>query len=463
MDDYSSRVLQYGHMGHASYNPETQSWTFARSLHPSRPVLYSGITRTTVPPSCRQSPRFSVQETRDSLLKAHPQLAPAWSSYAREEKLSLAISQATKDYDPRISSLFDLGIARGQDWENDARSFPVAVTATGECAERLCFRVLDEDAVKLELEGEAPESIRVPAVGAVDMVEWVGSSRTSVRQISFARIVQGSRPALAAGLWAHWNRPMWMAARFAHSTTIFRPVYHRKLAPTYVGDAGDGISPMMRSSRIHPNAVVDIPSSRTGGFEHADVTFNPWYEKEFAIVDEVGNWSIWDVSGTQKPRPNTNDTWIADCVKSGVLPRPSIHDRHDSPRHDGWARVEWVTDSTTLVVSDRRSIMLYRTQGDRPTLFYTLELGLGRKSEWILDVMRSLHDLSHLFILTTSRILWFDLSFNTFASADEEGGSSFFPRLSWYHFRDSEDTTLQLSPLLAGNGRSPLPVSLVQC
>ena len=456
MDDHSSGVQ--GRAGQASYSPETQSWTFARALQPARPVTYTGITKTTVPPS-RRLYEFDVQETNGALLNAHPQLAPIWSSSStsRDERFSHAISKTTQIYEPLVSGLFDVGVARGADWERDIRSFPIVVTAAGECGERLCFRVMDEDSLELDLGAGVPPS-SIPSVGSIDVMEWAGSSsRSSVRQISFADNVQRSTPSHATTLLAHWNPSTWMTARFAHSTTIFRPLYHRQPFPTDVGDA------VVRSSRIHPNAVVEIPSSKTGGFEHAHVAFNPWYQRQFAIVDIAGNWSIWDISGAQKPRPLTNDTWAADCVKWGVLPRlPKTGS--GAPRHDGWAKIGWITDSTTLMVSDRRCIVVYRLQGDQPALSYTLGLALERGSEWILDVARSSYDLSHLFVLSTSRIFWFNLSLDTFLAAEEDGSTNLLPRFSWRHFRDTEDTTLQLSSLHAGDSKQYSLKSLqVQC
>jgi RNA polymerase I-specific transcription initiation factor RRN6 len=177
------------------------------------------------------------------------------------------------------------------------------------------------------------------------------------------------------------------------------------------------------------------------------VTFNPWYQRQFALIDERGNWSIWEISGRQR-RHKSNLS--AACVKSGSLPWLDLGDGQDiegHPRHDGWAAIEWVGDFKTLIVSDRRCLILYRTEDD-DTYSYPIELDLGRKSEWILDVKRSPCNVSHVFILTTSRIFWLDVSPESLPAADKGSNPSLYPRLSWRHFRDTEDTTLKLTPLI---------------
>lgn len=365
------------------------------------------------------------------LSRIYPDLAAGLSS-TREEKYSRAISETSQLYDPRISSLFDLGNA-ADEYDVSRRYLPIVVSVGGESRDRLCFRMIKQNTVSLK--GENPVSVRVPAVGGKDVVEWIGPG-SPVRQVSFARVIEG--------------RSTWMAARFPQSTTVFRPIYHGTPRFTHVGGNSLSSSPMFIYSRFDMNALLEISASQTGGFDHADVTFNPWYQQQVAIVDEAGNWSIWELSGQQRQHFNSN--WVADCVKSGWLPWPGFGDSVNPPghpRHDGWARVEWVTDFSTLVVSDRRCIMVYRMQ-DGQIISYEIELGFARKSEWILDIKRSSYDPSHLFVLTSSDVFWVNLSSSVFLSAEEEERSSLFPRLSWRHFRDWEDTTLQLSPLLVG-------------
>ncbi|BDD55021.1 hypothetical protein MAP00_000578 [Monascus purpureus] len=430
MGENPRSALEYGHLGHATYYPELRSWTFPRTLAKSPLVSYSGITKTTVP-SPISAPRTSLQGNNGTLARIYPQIAPSWPCI-RDERLSRVISATTNVCEPRVASLFDLGNAADVDNDVSGRVFPIAVFATGECGDTICFRKIEDDAVELRQESVW---MRVPSVGGEETTEWSGCG-APVRQIRFARTVDA--------------KSTWMAARFPLFTAIFRPLYHRNpVAMHFDHDGFYGSSFKLHNSRLDANALIEISASQTGGFVHADVTFNPWYQKQVAIVDETGNWSIWEISSRQK---QNKSSWNADCVRSGSLPRvdPSDNaDLHNQARHDGWAAIEWVADFNSFIVSDRRCVSIYRMDGDQ-TICYPIELGFERKSEWVLDVKRSSYDMSHVFILTTSRIFWFDITTSTILASTEEGRLSPKPRLSWRHFRDFEDTTLRLSFLLVG-------------
>ncbi|KAH2456978.1 hypothetical protein KXV83_008669 [Aspergillus fumigatus] len=276
--------------------------------------------------------------------------------------------------------------------------------------------------------------VRIPMIGDAECTEW-SAGGAPVRQICFARTVE--------------EKPTWAAARFPHSTIVFRPLYRRKPVSMHIYQDGDPVvSSQKRSSRLDANPLIEISHSQTGGYGHADVTFNPWYQKQLAIVDERGNWSVWEMVGRHR---RGKGNWTASCVKSGSLPWPDLGHAQNisrSPRHDGWAVIEWVGDVNSFIVSDRRCPILYRTEGNE-TLPFAIELELKRKSEWVLDVKRSACNVSQVFILTTSRIFWLDVS-SVLAADSQDGISrpSLLPILSWRHFRDSEDTTLRLSSLV---------------
>ncbi|OJJ38582.1 hypothetical protein ASPWEDRAFT_106441 [Aspergillus wentii DTO 134E9] len=395
----------------------------------SVPIHYAGSTKTIVssPLTATQS---SLPENKSQLSRVHPELAASWS-FVRNETLSHVITAASEICDPLMSSLFDLGHA--VDLENDdsgSRVIPIAVTASGECGNAISFRKIEEDTV--ELKQETTVWVRIPSVGEAERVEW-STDRAPVRQICFARTVE--------------EKATWMAARFPHSTTVFRPLFHRYPVPMHTYNDGDCVIPTNpRNSRLDANPLIEISNSQTGGFAHADVTFNPWYQKQFAIVDERGNWGLWEISGRHR---RNKGNWTAACVKSGALPwldAGDTQDMDDHPRHDGWAAIEWAGDVNSFIVSDRRCPMLYRMESDH-IWPHPIELNLKRKSEWILDVKRSTCNVAHVFILTTSRIFLFDVTPDSASVSGGDTGLSVYPRLSWRHFRDPEDTTLRLSPL----------------
>ncbi|KAJ9405109.1 hypothetical protein DTO045G8_7122 [Paecilomyces variotii] len=434
MDEHHTDSLQYGQLGTAEYVPESRSWRFPRVIGRAPCISYTGVARETLPPSIDAIPVNSFDGNQvASLSEVHPHLA-AISSLGRAETLSRTVITATDACDPGVSNVFALGNA--VDVENDpsgTRAVPIAVAVTGRCGDSISlFRIEDEVA---EWRQERLYKARVPSVGTAESTTWVGSG-TPVRQICFAQTTEA--------------KATWMAARLSVSTTIFRPLYHRvPVAVARESYFDPETLPSVRNSRLNANPLVDIPCYRTGGYPHADVTFNPWYQKQLAIVDVRGNWSIWNISGRNR---RSKGNWLADCVKSGTLPsvdRALNGFGEGQPRYDGWASVQWAADVNHLIVCDRRCIFLYQlahiSGAARP-----IDLGLKRETEWILDLKRSPSKPSLIFILTTSRIFCLDI-ISSGALFDGEEGTPLSPQLSWRHFRDTEDITLRLAPTQIGN------------
>ncbi|KAF7714709.1 Uncharacterized protein PECH_007066 [Penicillium ucsense] len=432
MDEHSESALLYGHVGRATYLTETQSWVFSRSFDQRIPISYTGVTKTTIIPPKRDSQplnRSKPIRTAGPQLLPHvlPELAPQWSSY-RDDTFSRIVQDVSSICDPQIGTLLDLGYASYHGVDDTRGRYPVAIAAavTGECGNTISFHVVTDEVGELPIEDAAH---RVPSIGQAEITEW-SKRGAPIQHICFAKPLE--------------EKSTWMAARLQQGTTIFRPLYRRVPVPMYVSDDDTAFSAPLRNSRLDANPIIEIDQSQTGGFPHADVTFNPWYPRQFAVVDTRGNWSIWEISGRQRRR---RATWAVACTKNGALPQ--MDDKPDSTktRHDGWASIEWVADFSTILVSDRRCLMLYRLV-DGQVESDLVELGMTRQSEWILDVQRSTQVVSHFFVLTTSRLLWYDIA--SFSSSAYGTRVPLRPRVTWLHYRDPEDTTLHLGDLMIG-------------
>ncbi|KAK4866261.1 hypothetical protein LT330_008602 [Penicillium expansum] len=430
MDEHPGSALHYGQVGRAVYLPDEQDWTFTRSFARPPSIQYTGVTKTTIPspfrpPKARPIPRVPEKNTRKVITNAHPDLAASWSSI-RAEPLSKAVTTITEKYDPEISELFDIGYAVDQRrHDTRLRSVPIAVAVTGESRNIISFRTLEEEI--LELSSPQKLAFRAPSISPIELSEW-SNCGAPVRQIHFARPLE--------------EKPMFMAARLPTMTTIFRPLYHWDPVPMHFPeDAILGSSAHLKNSRLDANPIAEIPVSRTGGFSHADVTFNPWYQRQFAVVDTRGKWSVWEITGRQRLQQSN---WATELVKSGSLPLRDYKRKHSCPRVDGWASIEWIHNVGLIVVSNRHSVIIYAfTDNQIPPR--TVELGMNKQSEWVLDVQRNPRKPSQFFVLTTTRILWFDVG----AIRDEDDASlSLYPQVSWRHFRDPEDTTLRLSDIV---------------
>jgi RNA polymerase I-specific transcription initiation factor RRN6 len=359
----------------------------------------------------------------------HPDFAASWSSI-REEPLSKTVTTTTEQYDPEVSTLFDLGYAVDQRrHDKKLRSVPIAVAVTGDCRNIISLRTLEEEI--LELTSPEKLAFRVPSIDTTEMSQW-SDCGAPIRQVCFARPVE--------------EKPIFMAARLPTATMIFRPLYHWDPVPMRFPDnALMGSSIPLQNSRLDANPIVKVSLSQTGGFPHADVTFNPWYQKQFAIVDTRGNWSVWEITGRQRLKLAT---WSTALVKAGSMPSQDPTRKHSSARLDGWASIEWVHSVGSVVVSNRRSVIIYAFTDDQVPP-RTVELGIAKQSEWVLGLQRNPRSPSQFFVLTTTRILWFDIGC---LPGEDDTNLSLHPRASWRHFRDPEDTTLQLSNIVVYQG-----------
>ncbi|KAJ5995830.1 hypothetical protein N7481_002807 [Penicillium waksmanii] len=435
MDEHFESALHYGHTGRAIYLPDTRSWSFTRSF--KRPSLISntGLTRTTVPsplaPAQRQQFIEHLPSAGQGLIpKVLPDLASDWSS-VRNDSFSRAVTNTIKSYDPQASTLLDLGYADPALENLNARqNVAIAAAVTGECGNIITFRVMEED--HIQLDDDHP--LHIPCIGDDDGDDTEWSRRGApILQVCFARSLE--------------ERPHWMAARLPDVTVIFRPrLYRREAVPIYVpeNDISEFAVPR-RNSPLDANPVLEISIMQTGGAPHADVTFNPWYPRQFGIVDTEGHWSIWEITGHPRKRKSA---FAAKCLKRGSLPWMDQFQDPNGPQYDGWSSIEWVGDVSTVLVSDRRCVMVSPIVGE-DSQAYPVELGLTLQSEWVLEVLRSAQNTSHFFVLTTTRLLWFDMG-----NARPNRSGEMQPlgaRLAWRHFRDPEDLTLRLSSVQMGN------------
>lgn len=366
-------------------------------------------------------------------MKAHPELLGITSAFRRFEETSHTTYAATSFFDPRESSLLDFGHALPSEVDRSGRlrRVPIAAVASGRNGNVLSLRAIDDETISTNQETQP--SLRVPIIGGLDTFE-APCCENSIRQIRFANGLEGTANLLAI--------------RLQLSTLICRPLYHKKPLPIRpIGKFAFQKRQAQYSSRIDANPLVEISTSQTGGCTQVDVAFNPWSQNRLGVIDERGNWSIWDLSDILK-----NDEQKAlKCLQTGSLPRSSDGPVDDgkSVQHDGWGKIEWVGDVNTFVACNRREAVLYIME-DRAATSLNVEFNWSSPSEWILDVKACFSEASQLFILTTLRILCLDIS-----NHKRQSSSSQVPQLSWQHHRDSDDLTLRLTSLSIGEGMSP--------
>ncbi|PGH03847.1 RNA polymerase I-specific transcription initiation factor RRN6 [Blastomyces parvus] len=450
MGDHRTITLQYGHLGSATYLPDAQVWEFSRKIDREPSLGFYGHVKCAFPApktpgactTTRNTDRLLTNKDEDALLKARPELAPGLSLLRRQEAVSRAITTAVAKFDPQVSNLLAIGNAITLDQrggEGDS-TVPIAVLVCGDSAASIKLVELDDEEIAWPTNSDG--LVKVPTLQSREKALWMGTAGP-VQQICFAETVD--------------EKSTWLAVRFLQSTIVFRP-QRNKLPLSVHYDDMDFMRKNLEDTRLDANPVLEIPISCTGGIPHADITFNPWYQQQIAVVDRLGNWTVWDIG---KQRQSTY--WHADPGPSGSL--DSEETRHHGERtqrdhYDGWAAISWVGNVHKLLVCDRRNIVLYRIDAD-PVQHYTVDVNLHQESEWILDIKRSQSNLSSVFVLTTTQILWLHVNPDDFPSSSQRGdGQEVTVLLSWRHFRDPDDTSLQLVPMLVQNF---LAFSLIIC
>ncbi|CRG85595.1 RNA polymerase I-specific transcription initiation factor RRN6 [Talaromyces islandicus] len=429
MDDNHTNVLQYGNPGPISYSPISQAWSFSRDFSRRYVLSYTGLQRIAVPPQSSTSLSLEREKNKErTLLKIYPELLGVTSSVRRFEENSHTTYAATSFFDPHESSLLDFGNALPSkvDRSGRLRSVPIAAFASGRNGNVLSLRAIDDETISTNQEVQS--SLRVPTIGDVETSE-APCGENPIRQIRFSNSLEGPKNLLAI--------------RLQSSTFVCRPLYHKK--PSFTRPIRNfafiKAQPQHRS-RIEANPLVEISTVQTGGCTHVDVVFNPWSQNQLGIIDEMGNWSIWDLSGALK----NSDHKAPKCLQTGSLSRSSNGSMDDGKyvQHDGWGKIEWIGDVNTFIACNRRDAALYIIEDDAVTSS-NVEFNWSSSSEWILDVKACFSEASQLFILTTLRILCLDIS-----NRKGQPLSPQVPQLSWQHHRDPDDLTLRLTSLSVG-------------
>lgn len=448
------------------YVMKTESWSFPRPLKaPS--FSYTGVTKTVIssPSQTSNSEPLSPSDRPQGIkriLKKYPNLRLMrfpWSQHYPWSKrfpghfreLPESLPASNKFYTSRASKLLDLGYAAVLP-PRDSSYISIAATVTGKGRNIITLRVISEDTWELPHDGSA---VFVPTISNEETTEW-SRSGALIQQVCFARPPEADK------------QGTWMAARLFDSTMLFRPLYRG--APGAPINPCHSVNPgSLRMSRLDANPLVEIPITWTGGYPHADVAFNPRQNK-LAIVDVKGNWSIWEIETQQ--RQGKANTFVVPGPRGSMSTLDPTETDHD--KHNCWGSIQWV-DSSMILVADRRAAMLFHLEGSESRaieLKLKSQLGMERLSEMesdsepesdvemgsdtgietqlevILDVKRGTQRTSLFFILTSSRLLLFDMKT---ARNEQQRPFPLEASLVWRFNGYFCDTASRLSDLLIGD------------
>lgn len=276
-----------------------------------------------------------------------------------------------------------------------------------------------------------------------------------------------------------YDQVRWLIVQKPTSTTVCEPEL-RKL-------------PVQTSSSVQPssstltqlvaNPLFTINSDRTGGGSHSDVSFNTFSDNQvpqLAIIDQAGNWSVWDIVGRRGARPKVMKPVLRMCgnIDLGSIPKFSSRTADDLGMHrimwlslkrdrsDDEGRPESRSRSATrskpkqrqyrgslLLLGNSTTLRLFDTatgkSEDQPHLLS------ARKGERLLDLATSHLDPSQAFLLTNTTISWLCVK-------EDSPRLRLEPLVLSPHRRDVQDPTLRLevSPGTFMNGALACFVSI---
>lgn len=220
----------------------------------------------------------------------------------------------------------------------------------------------------------------------------------------------------------------WLVVQRASSTSVFRPEYRK--VPV-VSETFSGTGPQA-PSHIAPNLLFKISTTQTGVNPHCDASFNPGIRSapaQLAIMDEGGNWTIWEISGTRKKVTKHPKAQLRKCgnIHKGVRDRPSSR----AAAKPQWHAIFWVGRAPTHDAEDefdegemaadeaassfptlkRSSILLLCNR----KLLRLLDLETNQflpdfhfmsteSKDLILDVQVDKEDSRYFYVVTTSRL-----------------------------------------------------------
>lgn len=418
--------LNYGHFGQPIYDTEAGQWFFGRTPGRKHVFRQLGLWKTvvaaavhleeTAAPDGKRTLRKALQDAK-VLVKNNSDLTPAYSLLPDEAITSAAITSVVSTYDPAVGDLLSFG--RAAQASGTKRHFLAAVP-TGESGNIL--RLLLGFKFKHGWEITASPFLDIPSLD--EESGWWTESCAPIQQLCFSQSD---------------DRSNFLAVRTPTKTTIFRPLYYDDSRPS-----SRSLQYVLPPSRLSPRRVLEITLGDTGGVPHADVTFNPEYQRQVAIVDQKGGWSVWDIEHGYQNRLN----YRISCTNRSSISRIESEDDTTKvlQKEDGWARILWVGDVNTILVSNRRKLDVFDIRGEvgLPTILKCPQIIAPQTPDWILDVKRSPRKKSQFFVLTSSSLHLMEVHTLTEWEGSHEVESGVSILLTWQHFRGGDDTTLQL-------------------
>ncbi|KAK4902158.1 hypothetical protein LTR27_001060 [Elasticomyces elasticus] len=384
----------------AIYDPDEEAWNFQReidyaySLHPlgSAKIVAEPPKDGHAPVDAQVTPLITSERHKRQikhLVERFPDVQPATALLGPLLRVSEAIESASARHDPLQGELLALGTvpAEALHCTLTLAAFPSGPTGSN-------LRLVQMQMQRHGWDDTKDAWIKVPTIHGME-AEWHGEG-VPIQQICFAHALEGS--------------DAFIAARMPTRTMVFRPAVRSRGPSAFALDA---------------KICFEVSIASTGAVPHADVVFNPWYTRQFGIVDQAGNWSVYELEGLAS-------------TKSKLVCRSGLPTGISRPVDDGWARIAWVGNPSTIAVCTRRQLDLYDIAGQDTDKSNPIATITSVGSSWYLAMVQVPSHPAHLAVLTSTHVLLYH------AKAHESAINA-KTLLKLRHFRNPEDTTLTLA------------------
>ncbi|EPE27311.1 hypothetical protein GLAREA_03226 [Glarea lozoyensis ATCC 20868] len=413
MTDRKPTDLSYGHPGQATYDVEEKQWIFSRSPEHQQEFRQISPYKECFPASIQNLPQTTQLPSVESkfqlkkILKANPDFVLAkdiLSTLVKFEKLGLS------NPPDRSGNILATGYA-----DSPSKNSRFIALPCGEAGHILKLVRLRKQA--LAWGSRSGPSISLDSTHGSDEAFWMGTGGV-IRQIAVCDDSIEASP--------------WLAVRQDTLITVFYPTFGKPYSVRKGVPAGT-----FPLSRLNANPVASMATVRHDSEIYIDISFNPWYNRQFILIDTLGRWSVWNIEGNPKSS-RLSVQLVAD--KTGSIHHDSELDAISSvparESTDGWYKAFWISDLSTIANIDRSQIVIIDLKG-QPKHLRSIKL----KSERILDTKKNPADHNQLFVLTSSRIILVHVTPAGDGEGEEPGARII---LSQRHFRDSLDRTLRL-------------------
>ncbi|KAK4507328.1 hypothetical protein PRZ48_001063 [Zasmidium cellare] len=405
MAERSKCDLPYGHYGRVQFSLDENNLQFGRNL--TTPFSIKALDDQDVLPQpsnaalSQEDTRHPKSSTKELAKQAQalagfsPEFQPILSRIPRLLKASEAVRNATERHEPTKGNL----IAFTKVWSDIRhRAISVAIMPTGDTGSHL--RLVQVQRQRRGWTADRASWIEVPTLYGEE-ARW-SSDGGSILQVH-------STPGAS-------GRDALLAIRVQSQTHILRPSHTSRTQESAL-------------SNLTLSPLYTVGIQQTAGQMHADVAFNPDFGQKLALVDFSGAWTVLEFSSRKMDR--VSRTWRGTPQAKQSTKTLTLS--------DGWARVAWILNLSTLVTCTRQGLCLVTLEPDGAAASKEIDSDFLGSSVPLLDLMVMPGTRDAFAVLTKTHVAIYHVTV--------KGHDDVVPtcKAKIRHFKSPEDLSLRLS------------------